>query len=256
MLEAKQVLPAWLASLEAVLERAAQAARWQADRFSRAEATTLHGIDECTAPETVPAPGRALSADLRERLRPLVGEASGRLRVHDDEHAHRVASAHGADAVSIGADVYFGHTRYQPNDMRGFALLAHEALHVQHATRPNTQVERASPAARLAEEMSALRLESEVLWGKRFAERPNEPERASAKAHSSNPRAALADTPQIDSPSAHAAHTPAAHQPPMAASSDRALPAPEPPTLDVEELRQTLMRDLLRQIRIEMERGG
>ena len=52
------------------------------------------------------------------------------MRVHDDARADAIARAHAADAVTLGADVYFRQGRLAPDDRRGEALLAHEASHV------------------------------------------------------------------------------------------------------------------------------
>ena len=56
---------------------------------------------------------------------------------------------------------------------------------------------------------------------------------------------------------AAAAAPPAPSVRPMTAASDRPLDMVSPvPPLDMERLRQVLARDLMRQIRAEMERGG
>ena len=54
-----------------------------------------------------------------------------------------------------------------------------------------------------------------------------------------------------------AAPTASAGQRPMAAANDRTLDAPASGVaMDMEAMRQTLMRDLMSQIRADMERGG
>lgn len=239
---AKQQSPAWLAPLIEVLERVERAPLARPDRFVRVEATDLRRVD---APAT-DAPSAdetlALPDGVRERLRSQVGPAVDRVRVHDDDTAHRLARDRGADAVSVGTDVYFARGRYQPHDSRGFALLAHEAVHVDHATRPDAPWRRTGASALAAEEASAYAFERAALRSMP-ADLPHR--------FAPPPAAAFA------LPTATPAMTAPTVQRPMRAAADRAVDtAPSGSAMDMEAMRQTLMRDLMSQIRADMERGG
>ena len=178
-------------------------------------------------------------------MKPHVGAAADVMRVHDGEDAHRVAERYRADAVAFGPHVYFGRGRYQPDDEKGFALLAHEATHVSQSMRPNSGWRRTSAADAAAEEALATAVERSVrerrllIPGDRISE--------SREVRPPAERRGAPLTPP-ESPAAR----------PMTASTERPLEAdsPAPPALDLEGLRRTLMRDLMTQIRADLERGG
>ncbi|XHS77621.1 DUF4157 domain-containing protein [Burkholderiaceae bacterium UC74_6] len=233
LLAARFQEPAWLAPLARVTQRAAQSPLAQAGRFARVEAVGLRQLDAMALPEGLPD-------GVRGRLRSELGPVADELRVHHDEAADRLAQQHGADAVSIGPDLYFARGRYQPHDSQGFALLAHEAVHAEHALRPHAQWQRSGTGALAAEEARAHAVEQAMRTGGRTELGPRAPAQATA------PPAAPAAS----------GNAPAAQRP-MAAASSRSF---EPPVagsgIDMEALRQTLMRDLMSQIRAETERGG
>jgi hypothetical protein len=52
------------------------------------------------------------------------------VRVHADEHAAETAQQLAAHAYTVGSDVFFGRSRYQPASAQGRLLLAHELTHV------------------------------------------------------------------------------------------------------------------------------
>jgi len=242
---------AWLAPLAEVFERAAGASAARPNRFARVEVAHLRG-DEALAPAADPAdtaPPQALPPDVRERLRWQVGDAARDLRVHDGEQADWLARQHRADAVSLGPDVYFARGRYQPHDSRGFSLLAHEAVHVAHAARDEVGSQRGSLSGLAAEESAAHAVERAALRGGPAASHPG------FAPFSRTPGAARATAARAEA--APAASSSSSAQRPMAASSDRAVDVPPAaPAMDMESLRQTLMRDLMNQIRADMERGG
>jgi hypothetical protein len=74
-------------------------------------------------------PGEALSAGLRERLAGHLGADLARVRVHTDGFAARAAAALGANAFTVGDDVFFGRGRWAPDRPGGLRLLAHELAH-------------------------------------------------------------------------------------------------------------------------------
>jgi outer membrane protein OmpA-like peptidoglycan-associated protein len=81
-----------------------------------------------------PAPsipgGRPLPEAWRRRATARLGIAADEVRVHDDATAARLARGAGANAVTVGRDVFFGAGRYAPETAGGERLLAHELAHV------------------------------------------------------------------------------------------------------------------------------
>jgi hypothetical protein len=182
---------------------------------------------------------RELSGWTRQRLRELLGRGADEVRVHDSRSADRIAREHRADAVTLGRDVYFREGRFNPEDRRGFALLAHEATHVVEAMVPGAAWRRATGAGVAEEEMRALSNEIQLLG--------LEPLR---------PPSGSKPSPVRESSPATASSVALR---PMKAEVDRSPTAPaaslsQGPSLD--ELRKTLFRDILSQVRVEFERGA
>jgi len=276
----------WVAPFEVLAGRLAALPTPDGGRFNRREAGVPEaGVAEPTWPEPEPfgetspghdeppaAPqGRSLPGDVVSRLRAVVGPGVEAIRVHDDEAAHETAVAHRADAVTVGRDVYFREGRFDPREPRGFGLLVHEATHVVERTRPGASWRQATGSATAAEEDLALAREAAVV-----ADRPpapgawppppalpygGNPVTTSSGAFAPVPApgpspAAPAAFPGVAPPAA-APPTPAAR--PMTAAIDRPTePASVagPPPLDVDALRERIVRDLKRQLRDEYERGG
>jgi Domain of unknown function (DUF4157) len=78
----------------------------------------------------------ALPADVGPRLVPHVGAAAvGAARLHTDDAADLIASAHHAHAVTLGIDIFFARGAYAPGTEHGDGLLAHELTHVAQGQR-------------------------------------------------------------------------------------------------------------------------
>ncbi|MEU6716719.1 DUF4157 domain-containing protein [Nonomuraea sp. NPDC046802] len=195
-------------------------------------------------------PGEPIRGDLRERLAPDYEVA--RVRVHHDEHADQVAQAHGADAVTVGQDVYFRAGRFRPDEPEGFALLAHEVWHATEPGRTGGAAHRATAWGAAREERAALAHERTLLPDglPSFATAPPAPK---APAVPTAPAASQA-------PAAIAAR-------PMAARQDRHQETPAQ-ALDPGALRQVIRevlrgelrdeasRQLRADLAIELERGA
>jgi outer membrane protein OmpA-like peptidoglycan-associated protein len=52
-------------------------------------------------------------------------------RIHSDVQSNRIAASFGANALTIGRDIYFNAAKYQPGTPDGDRLLAHELTHVE-----------------------------------------------------------------------------------------------------------------------------
>jgi hypothetical protein len=252
--------PAWLPAFELVRTRAAGLPTPQASPRRRVEADVpLHLPLDMPAPSwpagppappthsaepsTAPDPAAGLPADVRQRLRGAVGAEVGHLVVRTDDRADALAREHRADAVTVGHEIHFRTDRYRPAEPGGFALLAHEAWHATADQRGGTD-HRATDRGAAAEEHHARAVERQVLGG---AAHPVPPaHRAAVRPHATPPAPATA-----------APATPAAR--PMAAAEDRDVhtaPDGASPALDLAALRAELLRDVLREVRTDLDRGA
>jgi hypothetical protein len=73
--------------------------------------------------------GDSLAPTMRAFFEPRFGFDFSRVRIHSDEAAARSAESVGAPAYAVGQHIVFGTGRYQPESIRGQALLAHELSH-------------------------------------------------------------------------------------------------------------------------------
>jgi hypothetical protein len=236
------------------------------ERFARREAAVAEpawpvqaddGTGEPGAPAESPAvpAGRALPVDVVTRLSRVVGPGAEDMRVHDDDAADELARAHRADAVTVGTDVFFQHGRLNPAEPRGFGLLVHEATHVV-AGHQHPAGEESLALAREAAVLSGPAPVAPGLLAPPVAQHWGTVETVGVP-HGEFPVAAPFPAPAAVPPVAPAALPTG---PAMTASVDR--PAAPPPTvpqqqsIDVDALRGRIMRDLMRQLRDEYERGG
>jgi len=74
--------------------------------------------------------GQPLQKSERDFFESHFGHNFGRVRVHTDERAARMAGAMNAQAFTLGHDVAFGAGQYKPETAYGKRLLAHELTHV------------------------------------------------------------------------------------------------------------------------------
>jgi hypothetical protein len=201
--------------------------------------------------------GRRLPADVRGRLREFAGPAADVLRVHEDAAADHVAKAHSADAVTVGADVYFRDGRFNPDEPEGFGLLAHEATHVS-AGLASHGAARVSTGGRAAEENAALvqeqRAHADQAGSLRTLPGPAPTGRRGTPVAAPPPPATPARLPAARSGALPPAAAPAAGAVAMAAPVDR--PAAPPAPFDVEALRRDLVVELMRRLRSDAERGA
>lgn len=74
--------------------------------------------------------GQPLAAPIRAFFEPHFDRDLGSVRVHTDDRASHAASAIGARAFTLGADIAFGPNQFAPETPDGKRLLAHELTHV------------------------------------------------------------------------------------------------------------------------------
>lgn len=80
--------------------------------------------------EVLNAPGQTLDIDTRNFMESRFGHDFSQVRVHNDSHAARSASAVNAQAYTVGEHIVFNTGQYSPTTSLGRHLLTHELTHV------------------------------------------------------------------------------------------------------------------------------
>jgi hypothetical protein len=86
--------------------------------------------NDLSSAKTLQSSGRALGEDTRRTLESRFDFSFAGVQVHDNSSAADFAHDLGANAVTIGSDLYFGADKYAPATEDGNRLLAHELTHV------------------------------------------------------------------------------------------------------------------------------
>lgn len=73
--------------------------------------------------------GRPLTGRARDFFQRRLGYDLGGVRLHTDSRAHEMNRTLGAQAFTLGPDIYFGEGQYAPDSEAGLHLLAHELTH-------------------------------------------------------------------------------------------------------------------------------
>lgn len=204
--------------------------------------------------------GSALAPHIQQKVKRFVGEDAKHMRIHDDPASQAFAHAQKADAVTLGQHVFFARDRFHPEDEQGFALLTHEALHVVQAMRPGSSWRRATQAGTREEERQAATLEHQALAARHNASWESQPAMEPTRSPFAS-QASVVPRHQGETGTVEVAATftgSAPRERPMRAATDRiqednvtqqALP-------DVREFKRAVYRDLMRQIKMDQERGG
>ncbi|SAL81977.1 hypothetical protein AWB74_06117 [Caballeronia arvi] len=97
-------------------------------------AARLGALDSASPPAMVrearQAPGRALDAPTRRAMELRFGHDFGKIRIHIDADAAQAAQSMGAQAYTVGHDIFFAPNAFDPQSRNGLDLLAHELAHV------------------------------------------------------------------------------------------------------------------------------
>lgn len=204
-----------------------------------------------------PPAGQPLPPDVRAALSAATGETAIGVdaRVHDDEASDALARREYADAVTIGQHIFFRQGHFRPHERRGQALLAHEMVHVRAAMQPNSAWRRATTGGVQDEEQIALIREQRVLFNGLEAEHPVAPLLPNSVTEANWPGSAEhrpSSAGLLGSSSSPGLR-------PLAAATDRNI---SPLAGETRSRAQpaaaegVFYQDLLRQIRIDFERGG
>ncbi len=214
-------------------------------------------------PTAGPAPSpQPIPPAVRAHLETVVGPGAEEARVHTDEVADRIARAERADAVTVGRDIYFRQDAYRPDQDRGFGLLTHEVVHVLRALDPHASWRRATARGVADEEAAAEAGEVAVLGHGPHGAMPPAVRPAGPTPPLAVPSLPPPSRPLAPAPAPSGAPPVGPAQRPLLAASDRALetPSAEPGQAsampNIDELKRSIYRDLMRQIKSDFERGG
>jgi len=90
--------------------------------------------------DALQSPGQPLDAAMRAYFEPRFGRDFGSVRLHTDAQAGRTAQLLDAQAYTVGRDIVFAPSRFDPASGAGRNLLAHELAHtVQQCAHPRAQ---------------------------------------------------------------------------------------------------------------------
>jgi hypothetical protein len=104
------------------------AARIAAQRRGVSDAEPTGGAE--AAREGVDSPGRPLEGPTRDFMEARLGTDFGGVRIHTGPQAAASAAALDARAFTVGNDIVFGESAFEPDTEAGRELLAHELTHV------------------------------------------------------------------------------------------------------------------------------
>jgi len=229
----------WPRELYPLLEKVTSLPAPAKDRFKRVEAAGFHQPKRSLNKPNIEGEPLPLPPVIRERLAPPGSRLEG-VRIHMGSEADEIAREYKADAVTIDKDIYFRQDRYRPQERVGLALLAHELEHILAALTPNAAWRRATMSGIRDEEEQALSRERQILG-----------------AHKSlNGQ----EMPEWNQPITSAKPVGTPLQQPMTAEVDRnistQMSASAGDSMNMDTLRRELYRDLLSQIRSDLERGA
>lgn len=87
-----------------------------------------------------------------------IGAGLSAVNIHDDTGAHRLNRELGAQAFTVGRDIYFGAGKYAPETAAGKHLLAHELTHVkQQGAVPGSFLQKQEETEETPDHVDALR---------------------------------------------------------------------------------------------------
>jgi hypothetical protein len=183
--------------------------------------------------------------------------ASRGVRVHADDAGDRAARQLGAEAITVGPDIFVRTAHFDPGSPRGLALLSHELVHVIQQRAEGVSALSAGGATRDRHEREALAVEHTVLELMQPAARPGPGRTSMLTARSSGDQGRLAAQAPVDRP-ALGSSSPGVL--PFRASEDRPPAAPGPTgetgAGDPAEVADQVYRLLQRRLRVERERAA
>jgi hypothetical protein len=102
--------------------------RW--DLLKKALPVSPQRADDERLPPLPQGGGRPLGPALQEHMELFFGRTLPDVQIHTGAAAESAAAQLGAEAFTLGRDVYFGAGKYAPDTRKGLGLLGHELTHV------------------------------------------------------------------------------------------------------------------------------
>ncbi|MBN1699175.1 MAG: DUF4157 domain-containing protein [Spirochaetales bacterium] len=108
---------------------------------TRIASPSLSGVDELIrSTENDGDHISGLDAVFRDKAERVLDADFSSVKIHTGSYADRLAKSAGADAVTIGSDIYFADGKYSPETDSGLLLLIHELQHVRQFQRGDRMV--------------------------------------------------------------------------------------------------------------------
>lgn len=139
----------------------------EACRNKRLQRRSANGAEPVSVPpivhEALCSPGQPLDATTRAFMEPRFGHDFSEVRVHTDAKAVESAQTVNAVAYTVGKDIVFDESKYEPRSREGSRLLAHELTHViqQNAAAPVDSLKASSPDT--SAELEAEKISNDVM---------------------------------------------------------------------------------------------
>jgi hypothetical protein len=193
----------------------------------------------------VHSPSLPLDPPVRTYLARALDIRIPQVRLYVNQAADQVTRQWQADAVTYGRNILFRTGKYDPATRLGLGLLGHELTHVAQEERANREPSRLpAPNTLVQAERDALQNEQ---WMLDRLSRPDTGIPTASVAGAGASRLSLPSSPR----------TAASARPVSDADGLRASPAVSTLTAaQLQQLKDTIYRDLMDRIRTEFERGG
>ncbi|MCS6303121.1 MAG: DUF4157 domain-containing protein [Nitrospira sp.] len=104
-------------------------------RSATGDAGTVAPRFEQSLQQAIHVGGEPLPSSGRSFMESRLGHDFSSVRVHTDDRAHALAQEINARAFTLGKDIFFARSQYQPESQEGQYLLAHELTHVIQQTK-------------------------------------------------------------------------------------------------------------------------
>ncbi len=113
-------------------------------RSASKETATVSSSFEQSLQQATQSGGATLPSPTRTMMENRFGWDFSSVKVHSDTRAHTLAQQANAHAFTLGSDIFFARSQYQPDSPKGQHLLAHELTHVvqQSDGRLSRQIQR------------------------------------------------------------------------------------------------------------------
>jgi hypothetical protein len=153
--------------------------------------------------EAISSPGRPIEPAARRTMEARFGYDFSRVRVHDDVRAAATARGIDAAAFTVGEDIAFGTSRYDPSTSDGRRLLAHELAHVvqQSDAKPSARPGFGLGPLRFGHDLSRIPIRHHAIgqppptWSSSEASSPEDPGEREADAVADRVMSMVAPTP-------------------------------------------------------------